>query len=235
MLERLLSQKKFASPLIMEGHDQIEVYAMHALCEKLEACGECRSCRLAKSSNHPDWIRISGNIKVDELRAHLQELRHRPFQAQYRVMSFSEFDRANAFVQNALLKTLEEPLEYWIILLQVDSLQSLLPTVRSRCLLFRSQRSAEAPADEKTLEIFQSIEEGSDFPIFSRLELIFKSRDQTKIFWDEILQLASTRSYPGFWGHFAPELESAYAQLERNLHPKLLWEQAWSRAKYEAR
>ena len=43
----------------------------------------------------------------------------------------------NAQAQNALLKTIEEPPAYGVILLLAEGAQNFLPTVRSRCVLLR--------------------------------------------------------------------------------------------------
>ena len=41
--------------------------------------------------------------------------------------------------QNALLKTMEEPPEYAIILLLTENTQNLLPTITSRCITLNTQ------------------------------------------------------------------------------------------------
>ncbi len=53
----------------------------------------------------------------------------------------------NAPVQNALLKTIEEPAERTLIILVTSSEESLLPTIRSRC-----QRVAFSPLDDRAMQ-----------------------------------------------------------------------------------
>ncbi len=53
----------------------------------------------------------------------------------------------NAPVQNALLKTIEEPADRTLIILVTSSEESLLPTIRSRC-----QRVAFSPLDDSAMQ-----------------------------------------------------------------------------------
>ena len=47
-----------------------------------------------------------------------------------------DFDEATLKAMNAMLKILEEPPKYAIIILIVKNSESLIETIRSRCLLF---------------------------------------------------------------------------------------------------
>jgi DNA polymerase-3 subunit delta' len=104
-------------------------------------CDQCRSCRLIAQDHHPDvrlvQPEISGRgkltIKIEQIRELQKELNLSPYEARYRVAILQRFDKANLNAANAFLKTLEEPPEKVILLLTANDMDSLLPTIASRC------------------------------------------------------------------------------------------------------
>jgi DNA polymerase-3 subunit delta' len=58
---------------------------------------------------------------------------HTPFEAGYRVFVIERADTMNDEAANALLKTLEEPPGYVVLLLLTDRPTQMLPTIASRC------------------------------------------------------------------------------------------------------
>ena len=106
---------------------------------KGEPCGECHGCRLYASGNHPEVIRIepeNGMIRIGQIRQMQQQICIKPVQGRRWVVWIREADRMNPQAQNALLKTLEEPPQA-ILILTAATLARLLPTIRSRCQIFR--------------------------------------------------------------------------------------------------
>src|SRR5215212_7781395 len=64
----------------------------------LHPCGECRSCKLIVSGNHPDILMSeadanTGALKIEEVRGVTQRLSLKPFDARHRVAIFRDFDR----------------------------------------------------------------------------------------------------------------------------------------------
>lgn len=105
--------------------------------ENLRPCGECRSCRLFHSGNHPDLIfaehdSTTDALKIEAIRTVTRALSIRPYEGRYRVAIFEDFDQAQPRAQDALLKTLEEPPQAAIMLLTAKSTGALLPTITSR-------------------------------------------------------------------------------------------------------
>ncbi|MCA9325731.1 MAG: DNA polymerase III subunit delta' [Anaerolineae bacterium] len=105
--------------------------------ESARPCGECRSCKLISSGNHPDMVYSeldanTGALKIEEVRAVCQRLALKPYEARYRVAIFRDFDRARPQAQDALLKTLEEPPPQALLILLAPSTESLLATITSR-------------------------------------------------------------------------------------------------------
>jgi DNA polymerase-3 subunit delta' len=58
---------------------------------------------------------------------------HTPFEASFRVFVLERADTLNDEAANALLKTLEEPPHYVVLVLLTDRITQVLPTIASRC------------------------------------------------------------------------------------------------------
>ena len=102
----------------------------------VKACGVCKSCRKIAAGNHPDIIRIKPKgpfIKIDQIRALLQTLAMKPYEAMTRFAILSEAQAMNAAASNALLKILEEPPSRSMLVLIATRRSDLLPTIVSRC------------------------------------------------------------------------------------------------------
>ena len=120
------------------------LFAMTLLCEKggPDPCNECHSCRQADSGNHPDIIRVThekpNTISVDDIREQVNNtIMIKPYQGPYKIYIIPEADRMTAQAQNALLKTIEEPPAYAVIFLLTENAETLLPTIRSRCVMLK--------------------------------------------------------------------------------------------------
>lgn len=108
------------------------------------ACGRCLSCITLESGNHPDvkWItrEDKSTIGVDVIRERLvQDISILPYQSAYKVYVICDAETLTPGAQNALLKTLEEPPEYALILMLSSSGTAFLPTVLSRVIRLRFQ------------------------------------------------------------------------------------------------
>ena len=87
---------------------------------------------------HPDltWVAPSGAhemLRRDVDEAVVAAAARTPFEAAFRVFVLERADTMNDEAANALLKTLEEPAEYVVLLLLTDRLGQVLPTIASRC------------------------------------------------------------------------------------------------------
>lgn len=120
-------------------------FAMALLCKDPQGgqpCGKCDSCRVFLSGNHPDMHYLrpgeKGTLPVQYVREELvADIEILPYQSGRKIYMVEQAQCMNAQAQNALLKTIEEPPDYGVIFLLADSIQSFLPTVRSRCVLLR--------------------------------------------------------------------------------------------------
>ena len=107
-----------------------------------DACGKCQSCRQAMSGNHPDIIRVThekpNTISVDDIRVQVNDdIVIRPYSSKYKIYIIADADMMTVQAQNALLKTIEEPPEYAVIMLLTENAEVLLPTIRSRCVMMK--------------------------------------------------------------------------------------------------
>ena len=105
-------------------------------------CNACRGCRDGRSRSHPDLVtgspeawreqRATGESIVAAARRWLLDAAGAPIAGDRRVVLVEHADRSNEQIQNALLKTLEEPTDRHIFILVADEPSRLLPTIRSR-------------------------------------------------------------------------------------------------------
>lgn len=121
-----------------------KLFAMTLQCEsgKSEPCGECRSCLQAQSGNHPDIITVThekpASIGVDDVREQINgDIMIKPYSSPYKIYIVPEADLMTEQAQNAILKTIEEPPEYAVIFLLTENADSLLATIRSRCVMLK--------------------------------------------------------------------------------------------------
>ena len=124
-----------------------KTFAMALQCENLqtdgqdmEPCQECHSCKQALSGNHPDIIFIThekpNTISVDDIRSQINgDVAIKPYSGPKKIYIMNEGEKMTVQAQNALLKTLEEPPEYAVILILTSNVSALLPTIQSRCVL----------------------------------------------------------------------------------------------------
>ena len=122
------------------------LFSMSLQCENRDedgdACGKCRSCRQAVSGNHPDIIRVThekpNTISVDDIREQVNnDVVIKPYSSKYKIYIIADADMMSVQAQNALLKTLEEPPQYAVIMLLTENAEALLPTIRSRCVMMK--------------------------------------------------------------------------------------------------
>lgn len=118
-----------------------EAFAMALQCEADEGkpCLNCRSCKQAMDHNHPDIIYVShekpNTISVDDIREQINnDIVIKPYSSHRKIYIVDEAEKMNQQAQNALLKTIEEPPAYAVILLLTTNADSFLPTILSRCV-----------------------------------------------------------------------------------------------------
>lgn len=117
-----------------------DIFAATLQCEEhgTTPCGQCKSCLQASSGNHPDIVKVThekASISVDDIRTQLNaDIDIKPYSSKYKIYIIDEADKMTEQAQNALLKTIEEPPAYGIIMLLVTNKNKLLQTILSRCV-----------------------------------------------------------------------------------------------------
>ncbi len=172
-LDTAIDKGKLGQAYIFEGapdEEKLELalyLAKKLLCTSEDLsehpCGECHACKLVESGNHPDCIILDhekeGLISIQEVREGIVETALiRPYYGGRKIYIIPDAHMMNSNGQNALLKTIEEPPEYAVIILIAKSKELLLPTIRSRCVVLSFKAEPEyEPGDEAEAEQFTRI------------------------------------------------------------------------------
>lgn len=122
-------------------------------------CGTCRSCMQIQNGNHPDVFylkRTKGIIGVDDIREQIHSpMAIKPYSGPYKIFIVDEAEKMNSKAQNALLKTLEEPPAYGMILLLTSNPEAFLQTILSRVVHLPFLAAREADIMEFLMEKYQ--------------------------------------------------------------------------------
>ena len=139
-----------------------EAFAMALQCEseKDEPCMNCRSCHQAAEHNQPDIIYVTHEkpniISVDDIRHQLNnDIVIKPYSSKYKIYIVDEAEKMNVQAQNALLKTIEEPPAYGVILLLTTNADAFLPTILSRCITLNLKSVNEDLIKEYLMKKYQ--------------------------------------------------------------------------------
>ena len=154
---KMMIAEAFAQTLQLEAvNKKLEELAGETESERIEnkftaePCMECHSCKQAAGKNQPDIIYVShekpNTISVDDIRTQLNnDIVFKPYSSKHKIYIVDEAEKMNQQAQNALLKTIEEPPAYAVILLLTTNAESFLPTILSRCVTL----NLKAVPDEK--------------------------------------------------------------------------------------
>ncbi|GFI66117.1 DNA polymerase III subunit tau [Lachnospiraceae bacterium] len=167
-LRNAISTGKVSHAYIINGEKSsgkefiARMFAMSLQCEKgeIEPCQECRSCKQALSDNHPDIIRVThekpNTISVEDIRTQVNnDVAIKPYSGAYKIYLINEAEKMTPQAQNAILKTLEEPPAYAVILLLTANVNSLLPTILSRCVVLNMKPVADELVKKYLMEQLQ--------------------------------------------------------------------------------
>lgn len=124
-----------------------EAFAAMLLCQEPgeDSCGQCHSCKQAANHNNPDIIYVTAEegksaIGVDVIRERINnDIVLKPYASSHKVYIIKDAEKMNQQAQNALLKTIEEPPAYAVIILLTCNHNALLQTILSRCVTIQTK------------------------------------------------------------------------------------------------
>lgn len=144
-LQTIVEKDRLAHAYIFEGEkgtgkrDVVSFFMKLLLCDNLEKnvpCETCRNCRRVTSGNHPNIQQIGPDgqfIKIDQVRELIAEMKMTGVEEGKKIYVLHHADRLNVASANMLLKFLEEPDGQVVAILLTEQIQSIIPTIRSRC------------------------------------------------------------------------------------------------------
>lgn len=212
-LENAIKMDKVSHAYVINGDKNAgkefiaKIFAMALQCENrqgIEPCGECHSCKQALSGNHPDIIFIThekpGTIGVDDIRRQINnDVAIKPYKGPRKIYIMNEGEKMTVQAQNALLKTLEEPPEYAVLLILASNVDSLLPTVLSRCVVLNMKPAKDAQIKKYLMETMEIPDYKADICVaFARgnvgkAKLLAKSEEFDKVKEEAIILLKNIK------------------------------------------
>ncbi len=190
----------------------------------LEACEDCQSCSEISKQGSPDLKiiePIKNSIKIEQIREMRKEIGLKPFKNRKKIYIIDKAERMTIEASNCLLKTIEEPPYYAIIILICSKIDPILPTIVSRCQiinfgLISSYKIKEfllnknKNIEKEKSEIISKLAQGS---IGSALKLL--SAAEYFIRREEVLDYLSTIS-PGKYGDdIFTKVEKMVSEIDR--------------------
>ena len=163
------------------GREMAKSFALNLMCESKAACGKCHDCKQILANSHPDLIWVTHEkaqtLSVKEIREQVcDDVPRRPFANAYKIYIIADAQLMPPGAQNAILKTIEEPPEYAVLILLVDNANRLLETIRSRCIILKPKQKDIPETDEETLreniEILSGIQDADLSRIQSDIKLV---------------------------------------------------------------
>ena len=117
------------------------------LCNKpggSKTCGECSPCLMLADNSNPDFYVVEqegASIGVEEIRKLQSDIIVKPLYSQRKVYLIADSDKMTVQAQNCLLKTLEEPPRYAVIILTTSNYNALMETIRSRSIRYNFRKN----------------------------------------------------------------------------------------------
>ncbi|MBQ2253209.1 MAG: hypothetical protein II328_04410 [Clostridia bacterium] len=136
-------------------------------------CSHCRDCENLAVGSHPDLFIFAPEkdreyISVDTVRRANEAAQTAPIHAARRVFLIPDVAKLNASAQNALLKNLEEPSRTTVYLLLCEEAAGVLATIRSRCVIFRTELFSAKQLSEELARRFPK-EDAATLTLAARL------------------------------------------------------------------
>ena len=163
VIERIrIEYKRYIHSIESKDHDLVYMSILDEIARRYQAfgkdkngnpCGTCDGCR-SVSSGSVDFLEIDGasNTGVDHVRDLTDWLHERPL-GKRKIVIIDEVHMLSRQAFNALLKTLEEPPAYALIILCTTEADRIPATIRSRSACYTITQIPEAIICEHLLEV----------------------------------------------------------------------------------
>mgnify|MGYP000920401676 CR=1 FL=1 len=177
ILQRAVQNNQVAHAYIFSGPKGIgkrtvaRIFARLLLCSSGnsgKACGECLPCRMMEAGTNPDYYVLAAedaSIGVDDIRNMQNNMAVRPMYSPRKVYLIEEADKMTVQAQNCLLKTLEEPPPYSVIILAASNYHVFLETVLSRAVKLDFKKYGPDEIKRAIYKKFGKYSEHTDFII----------------------------------------------------------------------
>lgn len=143
-----IAQNKFSQSYLFVGTEGIgklliaKAFAKKLLCigQKQKNNCDCKACQCFDGLNHTDFMVLNeegDTIKIDQIREITNKMIEQPIISDKKVYILNDCEKMTTEAQNCLLKTLEEPPPFAIIILVASKPNALLNTIKSRCMTIK--------------------------------------------------------------------------------------------------
>ena len=191
-LDRLIDSKSRPSSYVFAGagdeaKDEAAFYFVLKLAGKF---GDEEFLARIKEKNHPDVVIIEPEIEekkgktrekeigISQVREALERLKFFPYELRTKFCVIKRAQKMNAESANSLLKSLEEPSANAIFVLLADNIESLLPTIASRCAVLRFPETDLPKWSEENRQQMKNIFQQEIFERFDYVEKISKNKNE---------------------------------------------------------
>lgn len=146
----------FSGPSGIGKKTVANIFAAMLLCENIitdneipKTCEKCNSCKMLKSENNADFLVVEIkpddlSIKIEETRKIISDISIRPMYSKRKVYIINDAEMMTPQAQNCMLKVLENPPSYAVIILTTSNYGALLETVRSRAVRIEFENNDSA-------------------------------------------------------------------------------------------
>lgn len=191
-LDRLADSASRPSSYIFSGanENEKEDAAFYFISRLAGKSGDVGFLERVKAKNHPDVVIVEPEIEekkgktrekeisISQIREALERIKFFPYELKKKFCIVKKSQRMNAEAANALLKSLEEPSVNAIFILLADNIESLLPTIASRCAILRFPETKLREWSEENREQLKKIFREEIFERFDYIEKISKNKNE---------------------------------------------------------
>jgi DNA polymerase-3 subunit delta' len=213
ILEMFARKRNIPHAMLFSGPEKIGKkkiamdFVKSLFCEiEKDFCGECYSCRNIDLNTFPDLVFLSpvdGNIEIALIRELENKLSLKSYSGSLKVGIIDDVHLMRKDVQNALLKTLEEPKGDTLLILITPYPEMLLPTIRSRVEQIKFSVISKEEIEKHLVELGLSNEKSKEIAMISSGQIgkaieFFEDNDKLKFFNEAVRDISSLINLPLF-------------------------------------